>query len=671
MAFATLEMFSAGVIGSLSLVGGTALTGYATVPLPVVAQPPATGGGETSGGGTPTGTNGNVSADITIDRQPTSFAPETIYFSAENLQGWNTGAGGTSGYDARYFDIDYFWDFGDTGASYSSPQNVLTQWRDANKGYGPKPVHTYETPGTYTPSVLIVERSSGKYTTITLDPITIGNEDTVFSGADTIFVSSSPSHGDRPAGSQHTFGIGAALNLARDRSGSSKKARIMLAYNETHSLGGHSGINYNHQEQIFMCSSRKGQRAVLQRVDDGTGYRNSFTVINDYRGRQFIMRDLDARGGWNSKTETWEIPGLNFLELQAETYATLSNVKISGFEMCVKNRVYSGNSAKDAASRFTLHNCFFTNHASYGLYNESGSRIGVLGCRITQDVDALSGGKETVPHTHNSDGPMRFQMFIEHSVYIDGCDLFVRTGWFTQSGATVPDEQNCIRMNMAQRANSSYFIFRTSMEGGFQSAVNSPMNGNIDPVLSPYLVDMCVVVGSYGTRSFFGTSSSGCTIRNSLLITPNISGNRRHHFSSVLGTSIKSGNNALYGAPVQFYQNTVVTLDGDYRNKPFVNVAESGFGDIVERDNVRHEPNASPAITSQGPFVTSALWTPRHKGPKLAGQSFDTSLATPTNTVGAYIPQGGAGNATNPPQYEGGTAVRTDPTPKGWRNNAA
>ncbi|WP_299843948.1 hypothetical protein [uncultured Jannaschia sp.] len=569
--------------------------------------------------------SGDVSAAILIERTPLELAPEVVYFEATDLTGFNTAYSAT-GYNPQDHDLIYLWNFGDEGATYTAPTNVLAEWKDANKGYGRRVSHVYSQAGTYTPSVLIIEPSSGKNVTITLDPITVGDADTFYAGSKTIFVSANSSHASRPAGSQYSPTISGAFQL-----GAETDCRIMFAKGETHNV---SFVDCRDLKRFMLCAAPgSGAKPILRKT--GSQYDQPLMEIHyNYASSQIIADGLRFEGHWDSTTETGgdKVGPCFKLHAQSAVNFLVTNCEFSGF---VVSMLWLSQGGKDSAkaSRFCMHDSFSTNWQDYGFYIEACSRIAVLGSRITQHVNALSGGGKVYnPRRHNNHGPMRFQIFVKHHVQVDGCDLFTRNGWFPNIDQ-VTTEQPCIRANMAQRRDCLYHVARTSMEAGDVSIVNAPMNGSIETVLSPMIVEMSAFVGSYQTRYFVSTSSSGLTVRNTVGYVPNTPRFSAKDWRAFVSTSDKDINDGRFDGPFKVHNNTYINLSSDGASRPFLD-DRNGLITVEMSDNVTHAPRFSPAVTDNAPLDQTPRWTPRHKGYKNKGDtSFRLEYATPADTV--------------------------------------
>lgn len=574
--------------------------------------------------------SGDVSAKVLVERTPLEIAPESVFFEATDLEGWDAVASAT-GYNPQDHDLIYLWNFGDEGAAYTVPVNVLSQWQNANKGYGRRVTHVYGTPGTYTPSVLIIEPTSGKNITLRLDPITVGNANTVYANNRTIFVSGDSNHTDRPINSDYSSTFADAV-----AKGAGKDCRIMLARGEMHSTG---KVDVRNLKNFMICASPgAGPKPILSKTT--TDNKPLMEVHYNYTGAQIIVDNVRLESGWDSTTETGGDRAATFLYLHAQTSVNflMTGCESSGF---IKTISWLNQQSGDVAkgSRFTMHDSFLTNWQDYGFYIEACSRIAFLGNRITQHVDALSGGpKNYNPPTNNNHGPGRFQLFIPHHVYMDGNDLFTRCGWFPNIDA-VRTEQPCIRANMAQRTDSMYHICRTTMEGGDVCIVNSPMTSNISTRLSPMVIEMNYFVGSYQTRHFVLTASSGLTIRNNVGIKPN---------TPVIGPkdwiafAFTYGGDASNHAPIKVYHNTYINLGQDGQDEPFFDNNGSN-APVMEADNITHAPQFQTPIVSFASLDQTPRWTPRHKGYKNKNDdSFHAEYATPKNTVWNATPLEGS-----------------------------
>ena len=166
-----------------------------------------------------------MQAKITIaQRARLNVAPEGFFFEAE-VDGFDaTGPRGRAVYDDRFHDLYYFWNFDDP-YTFKAPENLPPEHRNANIAYGPVAAHTFRRAGQYNVSVLVVEPSSGKFTT-TKRTVTVGNPDVVFGGQNTIFVDTTGTGKGAPAGALIVKALDRAVGMVQGNDQTPK--RIML-----------------------------------------------------------------------------------------------------------------------------------------------------------------------------------------------------------------------------------------------------------------------------------------------------------------------------------------------------------------------------------------------------------------------------------------------------------
>lgn len=127
-----------------------------------------------------TGPTPGATATIVVNRSDIGISPDGVVFTITGLTGFDTTPPvDADAYDPEFHDVEYYWDFDDSGSTFTKTVNTLPHQKDANVGYGRIAAHTYTTPGTYNPTCLIYEPASGKYTTVTTE-IVVADPDTVF-----------------------------------------------------------------------------------------------------------------------------------------------------------------------------------------------------------------------------------------------------------------------------------------------------------------------------------------------------------------------------------------------------------------------------------------------------------------------------------------------------------
>ncbi|MCA9368573.1 hypothetical protein KC887_10115, partial [Candidatus Kaiserbacteria bacterium] len=138
------------------------------------------------------GGGGGGTITIIAGRTPLMCAPDSVRFSVDLSSSTFDTAGPGVGehYDARLHDLIYLWDFDDPG-TYAKLEKNLAAHKNSGIGKGPIEAHIYKASGTYNPSVLVIEPSSGKTATASLSggsAITVLDPDDVYPGTQTICI---------------------------------------------------------------------------------------------------------------------------------------------------------------------------------------------------------------------------------------------------------------------------------------------------------------------------------------------------------------------------------------------------------------------------------------------------------------------------------------------------
>lgn len=202
-------------VTSSGAVGGTASKGTATVTITK-----ATGGG---GGGV-------INASLATARV-SGVAPLYVNFDA-------TGTTSTASTNPMH-ELLYAWNFGDSGAGNWVNGVQSSGLISKNTDYGPVTGHVYETPGTYTVNLTIMDGVNTATSSVT---ITVADPNTVYAGSNTICFSQTSDFTGAPSGATLINTAGSTDMLAQwtTYQGSNKR----LLWNKAQSWGATGTLNF-------------------------------------------------------------------------------------------------------------------------------------------------------------------------------------------------------------------------------------------------------------------------------------------------------------------------------------------------------------------------------------------------------------------------------------------
>jgi len=581
--------------------------------------------GASSDGGSVTawGQGGAGVINVSAILPPRIVAPAGVWLDATAVSGFNV-AGPSNGdvYDPRYHEITHIWDTGDTG-TWSAPENMPPAWNNKAVAYGPRVCHTFGTPGIYTPSVWGADTSGnsggGDATAFTvLDP------DDVYTGTDTICIALDASFAGAPAGCTQVTSIAALQSAINNSSG---PTRVLFKRGEMYS---DVYLNCRNDEVEYIGAWGSGARPVLY----GQKYVNApnkwmFNYTTNDGIEQITITGLDLRSHWRADGEVgyagtpWWVWNIR----RDNVHMTIHDCSFDGFDQ-VDLDIGAEQSRPGA---IVMSDCFVTNWASYGCFsrrnsNQANFRVGWVGCRITQDVNALHGTNYQLNELVGNDhGPIRFEAIGQH--YIGASDLFSNTGWSPLG----PDQgvQPCVRINTyADDARGfSGNVERCVMEGGFHTINMSGENPGRVEHPGNYLFDKLVMIGSAktaaagGSGNFFHLSFGGTTIRNVLGVLPDVphyhdTGNDSEHCISFAQDNSASGN---ADQPVAVYNCTFINLRTPANDPSFnwtATVNEINFTNLAVENNIVHAPGIDTPVNADGPLASDDLAgiTLRYKG---------------------------------------------------------
>jgi len=568
-------------------------------------------------------------------------APEAFHFDV-TVDGFDaTGPSPASDiYDDRYHDLYYYWDF-DDAYDYAAPVNLIAKHKNAGVAYGPTASHTFRAAGTYTVSLLVVEPSSGKTASTTLD-VTVDDADAQFSGTKTRFVDIGGDFAGKPAGAAEYTTLAAALAAADS---GAVPQRIILRRGQTFDLYGQVSMDGGFPALHIVASSGSGAKPIVFWAPGAATRMFFFNRYDPSNVKDFTLENIAIRGNINTTVGTGSSTVLFFIHEDPPHSFLQDACEISNFHIGIQD---TGGGAGGAPMK-TINDTSFMGWASTCALESKQVSTAYSGCRMVQNPDAIAdpaGGNASISCVRVSTAGQ---------VIMDACDTLNFIGW-TKFGSHIV-QQGAFRFNSAGAMNAKLNVQRCTFEGGwraFELRSNSGTPGRV----TNSVIEKCVFVGTYQTARPIDVEHSGITVRNNIFARPDVV-NSHGNFDpndGVLYAAWDEQDTLTRDAPIRFYNNTSVNLmsaanfTGSVVSQPMSFV--SGFTDVTVENNVDHQPNLTMPITGDAPLNSTALWAPLFKGYKDSTTALETQYATPADTVATYAPMAGSaalGDALNDP----------------------
>lgn len=637
------------------------------VPVPD-PDPDTIPGGQTETPPPPVDT-GKATLTLSARRGDQQIAPEGVAFFAE-VSGFDAQKP-TDGsvYDPTMHDIAYLWNFGDAGATHTAPQNMLSEWRDANTGYGPFPSHVFTKPGTYAVTCIATEKSSGKVASATLS-FTVQDPEAVFTAATTVVCASSGNYAGAPAHdvANRTTTWPAAIARLKALKSLGQPCRLLFRGGDQFEMTANNYVG-NAYHNLYVSSFGTGRATV--KISSGSF---AFQIWGSLPVSGASVSRLAFVGPWDSTTEARDPayaattnPGAVSIE---GGFGTVHDCTATGCYTAFSNGSWSGLTA-------IFSNCQATNWEDYGLYvvgekpvspsDPLTGYVGVLGCRLHQAANALQGANgKSVTDRGNRHGTLRMHAQGYH--YVDALDGFSRNGWGASAG--VPVDQNIIRDHRNDPKSRAFFS-RIMGEGGSQGYGNGAAIGE-GHAASNTVIDKFLFMGSARTQNAIGISGTAVTVRNGIVHRPNVGTGAGTADSSI---TLADGQPVDFAAaaltePVRVYNVTIVNEMDDTQQARNgqgatawtpVDIRPGVYADGMAQvaNIVVHRPNFTGGFVGDGPLNSARLGlVPRYLGYRWKNHAasslgdklvMDTSFATPADPWSLWRPAPGAkaiGSAT-------------------------
>ncbi len=591
------------------------------------------GGG---GGGEGDGYTDSLTVTILTPEQPgVNAAPAPVWFEVDDVTGCDaTDPGVGEVRNAKYHDIIYVWDFDDVANAeppIAASLNIPDEWKNTNKAYGRRVAHVYNDPGTYAVTVTAYEPSSRKKGSATVE-VTIGDPKTVFPGTRTIIWDPNnvvtPSDYGYGSAQKITGAWSTVVSARSDGTRNSQTCQILIAPGAVHDLGASRMVSDPSWPNIRIGAldpNGTKPRIIRDNTDTEEVVRDFGTTTNQER----VFFGIRFEGPWDSTSETGPyVRPFNTFGQNVASYSAMNHrCEFDGW--AVVNASLSGPGS--GQKLYQMHSELdVTNWADYGLHGAlrgSGSAYtAIIGCKVTQDENALSGGQDS-REFHNEHGCIRF--FSETDCFMSVCDMLSRNGW--SNGGTGLDglaptaNQPTIRLPTESPLGATGNIERVASEGWIAlehrsgSGPENPGNYVFDKIIQ-------VLGAKIGPRPHgFRIKYGGTTCRNVLQHVVNTVPAQVAVMTEGFFTTDEDGSADNTDEPIHIYNCTLV----DHRTNSNANSqtvqhvknasSPNAFTTVVAENNVFHQPNRSPSVVPDAPLdLSTAIGNVigRDKGPR-------------------------------------------------------
>jgi hypothetical protein len=605
------------------------------------------------------------SVGIEIEKPSSLVAPAQVWLRAMDYDGLAPFEESGTVYDGAHHEYYHEWTInGEPLPAWSKPQNLLAEHNNPNKAYGREVAFVLPEPGQYVIDLVVTDRL-GNQATASTGTLIVFDPESYFPPADRIYVDTTGIYSGVPAASGKVASLEALRTAMASRT--SNPTWVLLARGQSHSLAGVNPTSNDNLKGVLVFEDNTevrlisaygtGAKPVItpETRADRNFTRPMFEVKRPKTGGWRTVSGLEFRGDYDPElergpgdyssgpqVENWDISG---------GFSLFHDIKASGLGKGYR----PGGSSSGGAHHHLIADCGcdgWRDFASFG--GQPGQHLGYVGCSFVQRPNVPNrGDKDDIRNTH---GPIRISNCAY--VYVAQMDLFSRNHW---DG----NDQPCLRLFTRPEAVQTAVVERCSMEGGFEliHLINSE-NTTLHP--ANILMERLLLVATTYTSAFINAQRSGLTLRNSVLIAPNVahlapSGNSGAVQLTRTGQP-EDETAGVYSNPVAIYGNTYLNLidagnDGNALPWPLFKIDPAYDSTIIE-NNLHHRPVGDIPVTADAPVDTTTVipgFTPRYRGRQ-------NNFAYPTMVLQQDIPD----NATLLwPYAEIGTALFDGESPTG------
>lgn len=582
---------------------------------------------------------------IVTERTRFQCAPDTVGFWVDlSASTFDTPAPAAADvYDRRFHELEYFWTFGDPG-EWSAPIKTLSAWKNRDFAYGAFVRHMYRAAGVYTASVMVVEPSSGKVATASIE-VTVADADTVFTTTKTICVNQigDSDFSAAPAGAQHfnadQFVNGDAIITAARAigTGTAAKDRVRILFK-----AGWSGVcrvDTTNLRSLSMGTYGGVARATLI-YDPTAPVRNSAYACLWHQGYNWSeyadhrYYNLAFSGGWNEQTTLMRggaDPAATPFEFRGALRYMVHNCTIDGFTATsIPWQPGQSEYSTDPYRPSIIHvdDCAVTNFGGmYPLFWAARdplsrpapttsiyySQAALTGCRIARHPDAL---------TEFDDG-QRALLRNKHCdfVHIRGNDMYNSDGVQACLRLVDTDIDGRTHLNVHTNALESVGLEVITVSS---NAADRPDPFKFKATMINGLFDSNIIVGGWRTVDTVFFRCGGVTFRNNLCFIPNVP-YVTNPSRSLISIANQGDTSVIVDWPSRIYNNTLVCDRIPSQNSgitvtPLRVINNAGAAitpssiSVTSANNVVHQPNTTPPQVGFAPLSTDILFVARNEG---------------------------------------------------------